>query len=127
MTTSAAKANRRADIVDRQEVEIERLRSTIRAFGRGDIVPITDKDAEIEQLRAAIRWALGEEPDADGKWFGETYDEERKRYGWRSHLRKIAGLPTYTYDKERRTIVVEQLEPTPAAAHQQTERKTGEE
>jgi hypothetical protein len=31
--------------------EIEQLKETIRAFGRGDIVPITDKDAEIERLR----------------------------------------------------------------------------
>lgn len=60
--------------------------------------------AEIERLRAAIRWALGDEPDANGKWFGETYDEERARYGWRRNLRKIAGFDVLIYDKEKRTI-----------------------
>jgi hypothetical protein len=39
----------------RSRAEIEQLKETIRAFGRGDIVPITDKDAEIERLRAALK------------------------------------------------------------------------
>jgi hypothetical protein len=62
-------------------------------------------NAEVEKLRAAIAWALGEQPDAEGRWFGEAYDEDRARYGWRKHLRKLAGLPTYTYDKASRTIL----------------------
>ncbi len=61
--------------------------------------------AEVERLRAAIRWALGEEPDSNGKWFGETYDEARARYGWRTNLRKIAGFDILAYDKKKRTIV----------------------
>jgi hypothetical protein len=62
-------------------------------------------NAEVEKLRAAIAWALGEQPDAEGRWFGEAYDEDRARYGWRKHLRKLAGLPTYTDDKASRTIL----------------------
>lgn len=46
------------DTMDAAAAEIERLSETIRAFGRGDIVPITDKDAEIEQLRAVMADAL---------------------------------------------------------------------
>jgi hypothetical protein len=71
-----------------------------------------DCAAEIERLRTAIMWALGEAPDADGKWFGEaatTFFRGRPApYGWRSHLRRIAGLPVYVYDKERRTLTHEQ-------------------
>lgn len=101
MTTSAAKTNRRADRVDRLEAENERLRSTIRAFGRGDIVPITDKDAEIERLLARLDMIAD---IAEGSTTANSLP----------HIAKIARG-------------VEQLEPAPAAAHQQTERKTGEE
>lgn len=33
---------------------IERLDDTIRAFGQRDIVPITDRDAEVDRLEAAL-------------------------------------------------------------------------
>lgn len=51
---------------------------------------------ENEKMRAAIAWACGEQPDPDGKWFGElqpeTKPESRPRpFWWRSQLRRIAG------------------------------------
>lgn len=55
-------AARAADEIERQEAEIERLKETIRALGRGDIVPITDRDAENERLRAALK------PFAEAAW-----------------------------------------------------------
>lgn len=63
--------------------------------------------AEIERLRAAIRWALGEAPDGDGNWFSNLDNEEGPHppYWWRKNLRKIAGMGDLRYDKERRTIV----------------------
>lgn len=64
--------------------------------------------AEVDKLRIAVRWALGETCDPEGHWFGEvepTYFRGKPApFGWRSHLRKIAGLPVLSYDKERRTI-----------------------
>jgi hypothetical protein len=53
-------------------------------------------EAENKRLRTAILWALGEQPDDDGKWFSEDRNDrpqgQGRRYWWRSHLRKIAGL-----------------------------------
>lgn len=53
-------------------------------------------EAERDRLLVAIRWALGESPDSDGKWFSEERNDrdpgQGRRYWWRSHLRKIAGL-----------------------------------
>ena len=54
---------------------------------------IEAKDAEIARLRGAIRWALGEVPDADGKWFGEDNPSRRKYpFWWRRNLRRISGV-----------------------------------
>jgi len=66
--------------------------------------------AEIARLTAALRWALGEAPDADGKWFGEVMPEQKDGerlppWWWRKPLRKLAGMGDLAYDKERRTIV----------------------
>ena len=51
---------------------------------------------ELERLRMAIRWALGEAADDDGKWFAEDRNDrpagQGRRYWWRSHLRKLAAL-----------------------------------
>ena len=51
---------------------------------------------EIERLRAAISWALGEAPDHNGKWFEPDDDEPRRpdgqpvaRYWWRGNLRRL--------------------------------------
>lgn len=48
----------------------------------------------IERLRAAILWALGEGVDENGLGFGEADAElgTKRRYWWRVHLRKLAGL-----------------------------------
>src|SRR3954469_10194633 len=56
MSPDAERAMRETapEIIRAQRDEIEQLKETIRAFGRGDIVPITDKDAEIERLRLAL-------------------------------------------------------------------------
>lgn len=75
-------------------------------FGCAHERDLVEARAEIERLQVAVRWALGEAPDADGRWFGELQeDERRKPYWWRTHLRKIAGMGDLVYDKERRTIV----------------------
>lgn len=63
--------------------------------------------AEIEKLTIALKWALGEAPDAEGAWFGDNRGNEREKartapYWWRTHLRKIAGFPAHSYDKELR-------------------------
>lgn len=57
---------------------------------------IAARDREIERLRAAIAWALGEAPDANGKWFEPYADEQRRpdgqpvaRYWWRGNLRRM--------------------------------------
>lgn len=52
---------------------------------------------ENDQLRMAIRWALGEAPDADGKWFGEHMPEQKvgkrhRPWWWRKPLRQLAGM-----------------------------------
>ena len=44
--------------------------------------------AENATLRAWIKWALGEGPDPEGKWFGEhPAPPLEARYWWRKHLR----------------------------------------
>lgn len=52
--------------------------------------------AEIERLQAAIRRALGEVPDENGLAFGEVANDleesTKRRYWWRTHLRKLAAL-----------------------------------
>ncbi len=60
---------------------------------------------EVQRLRAAVRWALGESADENGCWFGETVNEHTKPYGWRKNLRRMAGMGDLSYDKEKRTIV----------------------
>ena len=42
---------------------------------------------ENARLRAAIKWALGEAPDENGKWFGEDRPALEARYWWRTQLR----------------------------------------
>lgn len=83
-------------------------------YGRTLDVGATEKafaelDAEMRRLRAALHWALGDGPDADGKWFGDVeapmFRGNPAPFGWRRHLRKIAGMGDPAYDKERRTIV----------------------
>lgn len=74
-----------------------RLRARTDPWARG--APDADCDDaadEIERLRAAIRWACGEEADANGKWFGDqefsNSSAGRPRpYAWRGHLRKISS------------------------------------
>jgi hypothetical protein len=63
--------------------EIERLRAAL--HGRIDVV--TNLHMECERLRAAIRWALGEAPDADGIWFGDVRPPLEAKYWWRQKLR----------------------------------------
>ena len=54
------------------------------------------KDAEIAKLTNAIRWALGEQQDVNGKWFGEARPEKTKGlprpWWWRKNLRAISGV-----------------------------------
>ena len=56
---------------------------------------VADNDclrAENTKLRSAIAWALGEAPDAEGKWFSDTPTLTAKtlgRYWWRTHLRAL--------------------------------------
>lgn len=56
---------------------------------------LTQKDAEIEKLTKAIRWALGEEGE-----FGTEPEplagKYRRRFWWRSELRQRAGLDSMT-------------------------------
>lgn len=54
---------------------------------------------EIDRLRAAIWWALGEGPDMDGRWFGEPYPIA-KPYWWRATLRKMAALDNQQFEKK---------------------------
>lgn len=61
------------------------------------IRPLTEAPAlraEIERLKNAIRWALGEQPDPQGVWFvpPEVESKVPRRYWWRSHLRKLSGI-----------------------------------
>jgi hypothetical protein len=77
---------------------------------RGETRQMAQRAAdEIDRLRAALHWALGDGPDADGKWFGEVdipmFRGKPAPFGWRRHLRKIAGMGDLVYDKEKRTIV----------------------
>lgn len=69
-----------ADILDRHPCEVYMLNEHCRQAA-----------AEIERLTAAIRWALGEIPNAEGKWFGYQ-QSEIGRYWWRAPLRAAAGL-----------------------------------
>jgi hypothetical protein len=62
-----------------QAAEIEQLKETIRAFGRGDIVPITDKDDEIERLRAALEEVLKMSADVPSEDGGELLEALCKR------------------------------------------------
>lgn len=67
-----------------------------------------DALAEIERLRTAIKWALGEGVDTDGKGFGQVLPETEPlpRFWWRTQLRRMAGMGgNLSYDKERRTII----------------------
>lgn len=69
---------------------VERLR---RAMNATEMEQITREAAtEIERLRAAIKWALGEVADDRGCWFGETIKEHIKPYGWRTNLRRMTSL-----------------------------------
>lgn len=75
-----------------------------------DFLMIARLQREVARLRAALGWAFGQMPDADGKWFGEVMPEQKDGerlppYWWRKPLRKLAGLTTYVYDKDRRTLV----------------------
>lgn len=70
---------------------------------------------ECERMRAAIRWALGEAPDSNGKWFGDAVPPLEAKYWWRTTLRRMAGMGDFVYDKARRTVVarVDQQGPPP--------------
>lgn len=50
---------------------------------------------EIKRLRTAIKWALGEGPDENGMWFGDSkadlFEGTKSRYWWRKHLKRLAG------------------------------------
>jgi hypothetical protein len=78
---------------------VERLRSPDAGW-TGDAVCVDadtaeDGAKEIERLRAAILWALGEQPDANGHWFGDKEPEPHGRqrpFWWRTHLRELAGM-----------------------------------
>jgi MoxR-like ATPase len=65
-------------------------------------------DAEIERMRAAIRWALGEGTDECGLWFGESVDDaieaNRRPYWWRRHLRKLAALEQRGTDDKNKLL-----------------------
>lgn len=76
--------------IARQHAEIERLTERCAAY-RGQV---EEGSHQIKRLRAAIRWALGEAPDADGKWFGDSPHsvDVPKRYWWRKHLREMAAI-----------------------------------
>jgi hypothetical protein len=82
--------------IDRQHAaEVERLtargndclRELLDSRNEGE-----DLRAEVVRLTAAIRWALGEQPDPQGVWFVPPDVESKvpRRYWWRSHLRKLA-------------------------------------
>ena len=60
-------------------------------FDEEELDPHGECRAEIKRLRAAIRWALGEAPSSDGKWFGE-HKGRSKPYWWRTHLRRLSGI-----------------------------------
>lgn len=51
-------------------------------------------EAKVERMEAAIRWALGEQPDPQGVWFvpPEVENKVPRRYWWRSHLRGLSGI-----------------------------------
>jgi NTP pyrophosphatase (non-canonical NTP hydrolase) len=53
-----------------------------------------EETRENDRLRAAVRWALGEEADKDGQWFGESRPEpskgQQRPWWWRKRLRELA-------------------------------------
>lgn len=62
---------------------------------------IAGYEARIRQLEHAIAWALGEQPDAEGRWFEPDAEEPRRpdgqpvaRYWWRTPLRRMSAMPT---------------------------------
>lgn len=76
------------------------LLHNLRTIGTHHCDPTVGEEAakEIERLRAAIAWALGEGPDAKGKWFEPDADEPRRpdgqpiaRYWWRGNLRRMTA------------------------------------
>ena len=48
----------------------------------------------VERLGVAIKWSLGDVPDAEGKWFDDVeppmFHGKPAAFGWRRHLRKLA-------------------------------------
>jgi hypothetical protein len=56
-----------------------------------------ERTVEVMNLKHGIRWACGEVPDGDDKWFGDVGAEQQegkrpKPYWWRSHLRAVSGI-----------------------------------
>lgn len=78
-------------IVERLRFDAARCEAV---FSKGVASNIEEAAARIEQLEAAVRWALGEAPDTDGKWFGDNPHSKDmpKRFWWRTHLRSLAAL-----------------------------------
>jgi chromosome segregation ATPase len=70
-------------MVQNMRAEVERLKAAL----HGRIEVATNLHMECERLRAAIRWALGEAPDADGIWFGDVRPPLEAKYWWRQKLR----------------------------------------
>lgn len=78
---------------------LERLRDSSPHEGAHDLqCRCLEAADEIERLRAAIAWALGEGPDSNGKWFEPDTDEPRRtdgnpiaRYWWRGNLRRLTA------------------------------------
>lgn len=79
---------------------VSELRDGIDQRNIADGEQLMDKAAdEIERLRAAIKWALGECVDDGGLWFGRAPDGKKTRYWWRPHLRRLAALEQKAREK----------------------------
>lgn len=70
--------------------EIEALQSTIRALSKGDIVPITDKDAEIERLTTALGYHVTELQEARRQAIRDANKIERLNAALKGVLSDIA-------------------------------------
>ena len=62
---------------------------------------VKQQEAENDQLRKGIKWALGEGPAPDGTWFGDCKPDDAKPYWWRTQLRQMVSSDEQTAQRER--------------------------
>ena len=88
---------------DELRAENERLKADLeheKAGHQNAVDNWNEARAEIERLKAAIRWALGEDPDGapdfaalhTEEWRRRDRGEQKRAFWWRKTLMELAGL-----------------------------------